>query len=145
MQYENSVSPSETQMAEFAEDGPLGPIYLVNLLKFRDKAEYTDGRPTDLTGRQAYGIYSEGVSVLLKEFGGGGFFSARVTRLMLGEVEALWDQVAIAMYPSRQAMLQMIQSPKMQAIGVHRVAGLAGQLNIETADAKGIWLGEDGI
>ncbi|MFT7653381.1 MAG: hypothetical protein ACI9UU_002492 [Candidatus Azotimanducaceae bacterium] len=142
MHYENSVSPSETQMAEFAEAGPEGPIYLVNLLKFREKAEYQDGRATDLTGKQAYGIYSASVSVLLKEFGGGGLFSAQVSRLMLGEVEELWDQVAIAMYPSRQAMLQMIQSPKMQEIGIHRAAGLAGQLNIETADAKGIWLGD---
>ena len=30
---------------------------------------------------------------------------------MLGEVEDLWDQVAIAMYPSRKAMLEMISDP----------------------------------
>ena len=36
------------------------------------------------------------------------------------------------MYPSRAAMLEMISSPEYQAILVHREAGLAGQLNIET-------------
>ena len=41
-----------------------------------------------------------------------GFLSADVTRLMLGAVEELWDEVAIAMYPSREAMLQMIQMPE---------------------------------
>jgi hypothetical protein len=51
---------------------------------------------------------------------------------MLGDVEELWDKVAIAMYPSRTAMLQMMQSEKMKEISVHRYAGLAGQLNIET-------------
>jgi len=61
---------------------------------------------------------------------------------MLGEVEELWDKIAIAMYPSRGAMLAMMQSPKMREIGIHRAAGLAGQLNIETADARGSWLGE---
>jgi len=29
--------------------GPEGPIFMVNLLKFKDKAEYEDGRETDLT------------------------------------------------------------------------------------------------
>jgi len=39
-------------------------------------------------------------------------------------------------------MAKMMQSEKMQEIGVHRAAGLAGQLNIETANARGNWLGE---
>jgi hypothetical protein len=55
-------------------------------------------------------------------------------------VEDLWDEVAIAQYPSRQAMLDMMMSPKMQEIGQHRAAGLAGQLNIEAVAAGGLWL-----
>ena len=57
---------------------------------------------------------------------------------MLGEVEELWDSVAIAMYPSREAMLEMISKPAYQEIAVHRSAGLAGQLNIELVNAVGI-------
>lgn len=132
-------------MQGFAEPGPPGPIYMVNLLKFKPKAEYPDGRETDLTGEQAYNIYGQGVSLLLKEFGGAAMFSANIERLMLGEVEELWDKIAIAMYPSRAAMLAMMQSPGMQEIGVHRAAGLAGQLNIETGDAAGAWLNPTGI
>ena len=67
-------------------------------------------------------------------------FSAEVDRLMLGEVEELWDTVAIAMYPSRKAMLEMMSSPEYQEIAVHRSAGLAGQLNIETVEPMGAWL-----
>ena len=52
---------------------------------------------------------------------------------MLGEVEDLWDQVAIAMYPSRKAMLEMISDPDYIISAQHRVAGLEGQLNIETS------------
>lgn len=51
---------------------------------------------------------------------------------MLGEVEDLWDMVAIAKYPSRKAMLQMMMDPEYQKSEVHRSAGLEGQLNIET-------------
>jgi hypothetical protein len=141
MQVTNSVYPSEAQIRGFAEPGPEGPIYMVNLLKFKEKAEYPDGRKSDLTGEQAYAVYGEAVSQLLVEFGGAATFGANVERLMLGEVEELWDKIAIAMYPSRGAMLAMMQSPRMQEIGIHRAAGLAGQLNIETADAGGSWLG----
>tara|TARA_R110002072_G_scaffold89262_19_gene200211 strand:- start:2257 stop:2691 length:435 start_codon:yes stop_codon:yes gene_type:complete len=141
MQVNNAVIPSEAQIREFLEPGPDGPIYMVNLLKFRDVAEYADGRETDLSGREAYAIYTAGVIELLPRFGAYAGFSADVERLMLGEVEELWDSVAIAVYPSRQAMLDMMQSQDMQAISVHRSAGLAGQLNIETAGATGNWLG----
>ena len=144
MEVTNSVRPNDEQMRGFAEPGPDGPIYMVNLLKFRDRAEYPDGRETDLTGEEAYMIYGRAVSQLLTQFGGGAMFNARVERLMLGEVDELWDRVAIAVYPSRAAMLDMMQSPEMQEIGIHRAAGLAGQLNIETCDAAGPWLGQEG-
>lgn len=132
MEVKNRVVPSEAQMQGFMEPGPEGPIYMVNLLKFKPMAEYGDGRDTALTGRQAYELYGAGVSELIKEHGGSVTFTANVSRLMLGEVEDMWDEVAIAMYPSRQAMLEMMMSPAMQEIGQHRAAGLEGQLNIET-------------
>ena len=145
MEVANRVRPNEQQMRGFVEPGPDGPIYMVNLLKFRDRAEYPDGRETDLTGEQAYMIYGRAVSKLLTNLGGGAMFSATVERLMLGEVEELWDRVAIAVYPSRTAMLEMMQSPEMQDIGIHRAAGLKGQLNIETTNANGLWLGQEGF
>ena len=118
---------------------------MVNLLKFKEKAEYEDGRETDLTGEEAYGIYSAAVSKLLVKHGGGPMFGASVERLMLGEVEELWDKIAIAMYPSRAAMMDMMRSDEMQEISVHRSAGLAGQLNIESVDARGLWLGNNNL
>jgi uncharacterized protein (DUF1330 family) len=126
-------------MAGFADGASDGPIYMLNLLKYRDKAEYADGRDTKLTGRQAYAVYTQGVRELLQEFGGSLTLKASVKRLTIGEVEELWDDVAIAMYPSRAAMLQMMQSEKMQDIGQHRAAGLDGQLNIECVEATGSW------
>ena len=140
MDVKNAVMPNEEQIKGFFEPAPDGPIYMVNLLKFKPKAEYEDGRSTELTGAEAYGIYADAVSELLKEFGGSGCFFADVERLMLGEVEELWDEVGVAMYPSRSAMLEMMQSPRMQEIGAHRAAGLAGQLNIETVGAQGTWI-----
>jgi uncharacterized protein (DUF1330 family) len=139
MKVENHLRPNGAQLAGFADGASEGPIYMLNLLKYRDRAEYADGRDTKLTGRQAYAVYTQGVSELLQEFGGSLTLKASVKRLTIGEVEELWDDVAIAMYPSRAAMLQMMQSAKMQDIGQHRAAGLEGQLNIECVDATGSW------
>ena len=139
MNVENSVIPTQTQMAEFLMPGPDGSIFMVNLLKFKDQASYEDNRETKLTGKEAYAIYSAGVTKTLAQVGGKVVFSGDVSRLMLGEVEELWDCVAIAQYPSRASMLEMMQLKEYQAIAVHRSAGLAGQLNIETTDTQGMF------
>ena len=133
MKFENKVMPNDDQMAEFLETGNDEPIYMVNLLKFKDKAEYPDKRETDLSGEEAYAIYGEEVVGHLAKVGGKPIFGGNVDRLMLGEVEDLWDKVAIAMYPSRKAMLEMISDPDYIKSAQHRVAGLEGQLNIETS------------
>ena len=144
MEVVNSVTPTDAQVQGFLEPGHDGPIYMLNLLKFRDRAAYEDGRESDLTGEQAYRIYGQEVAKLLVEVGGAPMFSASVERLMLGEVEELWDSAAIAMYPSRKAMFRMINMPEYQEIAVHRSAGLAGQLNIELVNPSGGWFIEEG-
>ena len=140
MQVVNKVYPNKEQIKGFMEPASEEPICMVNLLKFKEKAEYEDGRDTDLTGREAYALYEEGVKKLLQEIGGGIGFEGDVERLALGEVEELWDVVGLAVWPSRGAMFEVMQSPDMQAISVHRSAGLAGQLNLETTGFQGLWL-----
>ena len=143
MEVVNKVYPNEDQIKGFLEPGAKGPICMVNLLKFKEKAEYEDGRETDLSGREAYELYEQDVKQLLQGIGGGIGFEGDVERLMLGEVEELWDVVALAVWPSRQVMFEVMQSPEMQEISVHRSAGLAGQLNIETTGFNGQWLEGD--
>ena len=132
MKVENAVTPNEEQLAGFLEGDTESPIKMVNLLTFKDKAEYADGRETNLSGKEAYEIYATEVKWHLKKVGGKSIFFGEVQRLMLGEVEELWDWVAIAEYPSRKAMLEMIMNSDYQKSEEHRSAGLAGQLNIET-------------
>ena len=132
MKVENKITPNEDQINGFMQNPDLGPISMVNLLKYKDKAIYEDGRDTNLTGEEAYGLYAVEVINLVEKYGGEFLFAGKVSRLMLGEVENLWDSIAIAKYPSRKAMLDMTMDPEYQKIHVHRDAGLEGQLNIET-------------
>ena len=133
MEVQNEVLPSDpAQIERMMEPGPEGPIFMVNLLKFKENAEYEDGRETTLTGREAYMIYGQAVVKILETYGGKPVFVGDVTNLALGKVEELWDEVAIAVYPNRAALVAMSASPEWQEASVHRTAGLKGQLNIET-------------
>ncbi len=133
MNVTNELYPTDpAQQKEMMAPGPAGPIYMVNLLRFKDKAEYQDGRETDLTGREAYNLYAKEVAKILPKFDGKLTFIGDVTFLAIGKADDLWDEVAIAEYPNRAALVKMSISPEWQAISVHRAAGLEGQLNIET-------------
>ena len=128
----NAQHPRPEQAMAFfgADDGQ--PICMVNLLKFREKAQYSDGRPTTLTGREAYLIYGRAMLGIVAAAGGKMVFSGQIRGLHLGDVERLWDAVGIMMYPSYKAMQAITGSPEYADIHVHREAGLEGQLNIET-------------
>ena len=128
----NAVIPEAKQATEFFSAPEDGPFVMVNLLKFKANAEYADGSDADLTGRQAYDRYVEGVGKLVEALGGSFKFSGEVTGILLGEVEELWDLIALAEYPSYASFMAMVMSPEMAAIDHHRSAGLAGQLNIRT-------------
>ncbi len=128
----NAVMPDPDQaQAFFAGDD--GPMVMVNLLKFRERAEYPDGSDAHLSGMEAYLRYGAAVMRCLELVGGRPLFSGPVTGIILGQVEDLWDMVALAWYPRPAAMLEMVALPDYRGIEIHRLAGLAGQLNIRTA------------
>jgi len=128
MKVENALAPEPDNIREFM--GVEGPVLMVNLLKFREKAAYPDGRDPELSGREAYERYAEEMEKLLQAHGGGIVFSAEVAGILLGQVGELWDHVGIARYPSSKTLIEIASSEKFQEIEVHRTAGLAGQLNL---------------
>ncbi len=138
MKVANAVQPHGEQIKDFLAVG--GPVCMVNLLRFKEKAEYEDGRDPDISGGEAYGRYAAEMKKLVEASGGSFVFAADVKSLLVGEVEELWDQVGIVLYPSSKALLRIASSPEYQAIEAHRLAGLAGQLNITTRA-----LGTDGL
>jgi len=133
--FKNAVTPTSTQIAGFAL-GDNSPFLAVNLLKFKEKAEYDDGRETNLTGEEAYAIYADEVQDHLAKVGAEPILGGEVNRLILGEVEELWDVVAVVRYPSRKAMFKMATSDEYIESEKHRSAGLEGQLNIEVLEGE---------
>jgi uncharacterized protein (DUF1330 family) len=131
MKFENKIFPDDEQLKGFNDNPDLGPIKMLNLVKLKDNAEYSDGRETNLSGLEAYMLYGEEVKKHLEKVGAKIVFSGRVSRLMIGDIDELWDLAAVAEYPNRAAMLKMITDPDYIESSAHREAGLKGQLNIE--------------
>jgi uncharacterized protein (DUF1330 family) len=131
MKFENKIFPDDEQLKGFNDNPDLGPIKMLNLVKLKDNAEYSDGRETNLSGLEAYMLYGEEVKKHLEKVGAKIVFSGPVSRLMIGDIDELWDLAAVAEYPNRAAMLKMITDPDYIESSAHREAGLKGQLNIE--------------
>ena len=130
MEYINATTKTDQQMEALLKADNGGPVCMVNLLKFREKAEYEDGRETDLSGIEAYQIYGAVTGSLIKELGGDVVFTSVFNGMVVGEVEELWDVMAIAKYPTLQSFIDMVASPDYLKAYHHRLAGLKGQLNI---------------
>ena len=133
MRGENAIFPSMEQASSFFGGAENGPFVMVNLLKFKDKAEYGDGSDSDLSGAAAYDRYGKAIQACLAAVGGRQIYAGAVNGMMIGEVEDQWDMIALVEYPSLAAMQKMLSSPEYRAIESHRKAGLAGQLNICTS------------
>ena len=138
MRVKNAVYPTAERIKSLSsEEMGGGPIAMVNLLKFRAKAVYKDGRPDEISGQEAYMRYAAEMRKIVEGAGGRFIFAGQVDGLIIGEVEELWDVVAIVEYPSRAGFQQLVMSPEVQTITVHREAGLAGQLLILTSGVLG--------
>lgn len=127
----NVLQPRGDQVRAFRDRQTGEPIAMLNLLKFRDKAVYEDGRTAELTGAEAYQLYATAFREIMCPRGVQVLYSGEVKGLLIGDGEDLWDAVALIQYPSAEIMLHMLRDEDYQRAQQHRAAGLQGQLLIE--------------
>lgn len=131
MKVDNAIQPTADQARATLKSTSREPVIMINLLRFKPVATYPNGEQT--TGKIAYGRYAAGFDKLLTPRGGRTIYSGSVERLMIGACEDLWDAVLVVEYPSAQDFSEILRSDAYSEISIHREAGLAGQLNIETS------------
>lgn len=129
-----TVNPTQEQVDDFAASAPDdAPIVMLNLLRFRERAEYQDGLAAgNLSGKQAYGRYSRAVIPLVWEVGGQPLWMGKGRATLIAPVGESWDEVLLVWYPSRRAFVRMVSSEAYQAIMHHRTAALADSRLVET-------------
>ena len=130
MEVINQVIRTDEDLQALVDRGIKGPVAMVHLLRFRDRAAYADGRESDLTGAQAYALYRERLVEQVTAAGGRLVFRGAVRHLVLGQVEEPWDAVMVLEFPSAQTFVDVISAPQTAEWGTHRRAGLEGQLLI---------------
>lgn len=99
-----------------------GPIWMVNLMHYRDRAVYADGRESELTGQEADDLYAPFGP--LRSIGAELVFLSDVEAHYLGEDQE-WDRIAVVRYPTRRSFLEMQKMPEYLALHEHKDAGMA--------------------
>lgn len=127
-----SQYPTAERIMGLMENQDPTPVVMVNLLKFKDRADAPD---EGLTGEAAYAKYADAMVAHVTAAGGRIIWSGRVAGMVIGDSDVDFDMVALVEYPSRQAFAQIVRDPHVQAIGVHRAAGLLGQWLIAATPA----------
>lgn len=126
-----TIDPTAAQLEEVMARAATmtGPIRMINLLRFREVADYGDAPdPAESgasTGAEAYGRYGEVAMREVAAVGGRQFEAATAHMTVIGPEDDHWDLVAIIEYPSPAAFLEMVSKPSYQAGVYHRTAGLA--------------------
>jgi uncharacterized protein (DUF1330 family) len=134
------LNPDGDQIRELVAADLSGPLHFVNLLAFRDEAQYPDGHElaaSGLSGADAYARY--GVIALdhVARRGGRLTFYNDVEQVLVGPGRT-WHQVAIMEYPSTRSFIDMITDPRYLAGLVHRDAGLAETVVLVTRPRLGV-------
>jgi uncharacterized protein (DUF1330 family) len=114
------ITPSAEQLKEFIEKVQPGPLTMLNLLKFKEKAVYADGRETNLSGAEANMLYGMEMGKLMGDEGGRSVFAAATNTLVIGDGELEWDMVIITEYASIESFQKITSSPEYQEIAKHR-------------------------
>ena len=125
------VNPRQDQIAAAAAIAGTdadGPLVMLNLNRYRERAEYTADPPgggsPDVSGREAYERYGEVALSLLTRLGGQVRWHTTARMTVIGDDSDIYDEVIAVSYPSAQAFLELALDPGIGIALAHRDAGL---------------------
>ncbi len=111
----SSLVPSPEQLARFTK-APERPFVMINLLAFKkDVADAVE----------RYRRYMVRTQPLLADIGGEVLWYGSASESFIGPAVEDWDEVLLVRYPSRAALVRMINDPRYAEIHHDRQAALA--------------------
>lgn len=138
------ILPSEEGLAALTGLRVDGPIVMINLLRYREQADYPPDAPEGLdtspcSGREAYQQrYGAVAQQTIAEVGGRLLWAGGVEASVIAAPGEVWDDAVLVEYPSRDAFVKMISMPRYQACAPHRTAALADSRLICTVTRAGL-------
>jgi uncharacterized protein (DUF1330 family) len=98
------------------------PIYMVNLMKYHEVAQYTADASVDkpISGREADDRYNP--ASILAKIGANMMLVGDVVKSHVGSEN--WDRIAVVRYPSRKSFIDMQSRKDFSEKHVHKAAGM---------------------
>ena len=125
-----AIYPSNEQIEELMTGPTDQPVVMVNLLKFKERADESEG---EASGQVAYGRYADHMRKVGVSQGCRFIWAGLVDSKVIGEDgDPEFDVIALVEYPSRHKFLEIVGSERVREIGEHRSAGLEMQWLIAT-------------
>ena len=122
------IDPSRENWLIFKDLPRDRPIHMLNLIKFRDFADYPEGHPQHgqgLTGRQAYALYAERFQALVADDGAAMIWSAPLECVVTGPPDE-WDEAFVMGYPNAGVFMAMVKNEVYVREALpHRTAAVA--------------------
>jgi uncharacterized protein (DUF1330 family) len=125
------IHPTQEQIQQLASNPDDGPIVMLNLLRFKERA---DGIDEGVSGAEAYARYSVATEPFLRGVGGRLVHAVAPRQSVIGPAEPEWDLVLLVQYPSRAKFIEMATNPEYLKIHAHREAALADSRLIACSD-----------
>lgn len=124
---DNHIDPTRAQFDAFKDLPRDQPIEMLNLVRFKDAAEYPTDHPlhgASLSGAEAYKNYGTETGPILQKVGGTIVWRGRFEAVLIGPEDETWDACFIARYPNSGAFLAMVTDPDYRKAVVHRQAAV---------------------
>lgn len=123
------LEPTQNAGRLFMQRGLEGPVIMLNLLRFRDVADYT-GRPdlapaAPISGAEAFDRYFTHTLPFLRESGGDVVFLGAGGPFLIGPAGERWDRAMLVRQTSVAAFLAFASHDAYLAGLGHRAAALA--------------------
>lgn len=128
MTFESYIDPSPANFQAFKDLPRDTPINMLNLLLYKDLAEYPAGHEhagKSWSGRRAYEEYGATSGPIFRRLGGQILWRGRFETMVTGPEVRAWHDGFIAQYPNAGAFFAMIKDPEYQEAVVNRTAALA--------------------
>ena len=133
------IDPSPANFQSFKDLPRDTPIHMLNLLLYRDLAEYPEGHEhagKGWSGRRAYEEYGKTSGPVFKRVGGSIVWRGRFETMVTGPEVRAWHDGFIAQYPNAGAFFEMIKDPDYQQAVVNRTAALVDSRLIRFAPGE---------
>lgn len=127
MACETYIDPSPENFARFKDLPRDEPINMLNLLLYREHAEYPEGHEhhgNGWTGRRAYQEYGATSGPIFARVGGSIVWRGSFQTMVTGPGDKDWHDGFVAQYPNSAAFFEMIKDPDYQLAVVNRTAAL---------------------